>query len=449
MDHIPNNMRMAAAKMSNYSRNRFRLETTSNDTAKAGRIITVNLPEGGAICDLKSFKMHMDVATNSATVGGATVYGRLPADAASLISRVEVYLNGVQLQQGAAEYNTICRMLKIGRSSRDKDGSTDRALSHGAISMSDATEDVSVVVSDWKGFLGESSTRFIDTGLLGQIQVRITFAGNEILVPRETGVDLNTNLGSANARTAAAQLEYNVSGVFFTVDTIQVDDMYTEMLRQRLTQEESVSILYKEYYSFSLDNITSGSHTTRFSLSSGSIDKMYATFRDSNAKFSGIRGHEMPDAAFTDNGVANAFRFMSFDSTSSRAGSMRYVWSVNNVRTPQYQADVRDALFDLAYTNNKVYDDSSGTLVTAMSQFHQGLFVIPLILNHPGEPIAVRSGYDSRGVNSIMTLEVSGQAIPVAEPTTTQATSSISSFVVCETTAELKVGLGKSVAIHF
>ena len=215
--------------------------------------------------------------------------------------------------------------------------------------------------------------------------MRITFAGNEILVPRETGVDLNTNLGSANARTAAAKLEYTVSGVFFTVDTIQVDDMYTEMLRQRLTQEESVSILYKEYYSFSLDNITSGSHTTRFSLSSSSIDKMYATFRDSNAKFVGIRGNEMPDAAFTDNGVANAFRFMSFDSTSSRAGSMRYVWSVNNVRTPQYQADVRDALFDLAYTNNKVYDDSSGTLVTAMSQFHQGLFVIPLILNHPGE----------------------------------------------------------------
>ena len=133
MDHIPNNMRMAAAKMSNYSRNRFRLETTSNDSAKAGRIITVNLPEGGAICDLKSFKMHMDVATTSSTVGTATVYGRLPADASSLISRVEVYLNGVQLQQGAAEYNTICRMLKIGRSSRDRDCSTDRALSHGCL----------------------------------------------------------------------------------------------------------------------------------------------------------------------------------------------------------------------------------------------------------------------------------------------------------------------------
>ena len=106
MDHIPNNMRLAAAKISNYARNRFRLEVSSNDTAKAGRIVTVNLPEGGAICDLKSFKMHMDVATTQATVGGRTVYGRLPADASSLISRVEVYLNGIQLQRLVSRWLT-------------------------------------------------------------------------------------------------------------------------------------------------------------------------------------------------------------------------------------------------------------------------------------------------------------------------------------------------------
>ena len=448
MDHIPNNMRMAAAKMSNYSRNRFRLETTSNDTAKAGRIVTVNLPEGGAICDLKSFKMHMDVVTTQATVGGRTVYGRLPADASSLISRVEVYLNGVQLQQGAAEYNTICRILKIGRSSRDRDGTIDRALSHGAVSMADAVEDVSVVMSDWKGFLGETSCRFIDTGLLGQVQVRITFAGNEVLVPRESAVGIGTNLTDANARTAASQIEYSASNIFFTIDTVQVDPLYSEMLRQRLSQEGEISILYKEYYSFSLDNITTGAHTTRFSLSSGSIDKMYATFRDSNHQTVGVKGHAMAGAVFSDVGVANAFRFMSFDSSTSRAGALRYQYSVNNVRSPQYRADINDALFDVAYVNNKVHDDSPGTMITAISQFHQGMFVIPLLLNHPGEPIAVKSGYDSRGVNTMMTLEVSGQTVP-PQSDAAQTTAALSSFVVCETTAELKVGLGKSVAIHF
>ena len=77
-----------------------------------------------------------------------------------------------------------------------------------------------------------------------------------------------------------------------------------------------------------------------------------------------------------------------------------------------------------------------------------GSQLLSALCHCPGEPIAVRSGYDSRGVNSIMTLEVSGQVTPTTS-TTTQTTSSISSFVVCETTAELKVGLGKSVAIHF
>ena len=448
MDHIPNNMRMAAVKMSNYSRNRFRLETTSNDNAKAGRIVTVNLPEGGAICDLKSFKMHMDVATTQATVGGRTVYGRLPADASSLISRVEVYLNGIQLMQGAAEYNTLCRLLKIGRSSRDKDSSIDRSLSHGAITMADAVEDVSVVMSDWKGFLGETSCRFIDTGLLGQLQVRLTFAGNEVLVPKETGVGIGTNLTDANARTAASQVEYSVSNIFFTIDTIQVDPMYSEMLRQRLSQEESISIIYKEYYTFSLDNITTGSHTTRFSLSSGSIDKMYATFRDSNHQTVGVKGHTMPAATFSDLGVSNAARFMSFDSATSRAGNLRYAYSINSVRHPQYRADISDALFDVAYVNNKVYDDSAGTMITAMSQFHEGMFMIPLLLNHPGEPIACKSGYDSRGINTNLTLEVSGQVPPTANAAA-QTTASISSFILCETSSELKIGLGRSVAIHF
>ena len=111
MDHIPQNLRIAAAKMTNYNRNRFRLETVSNDTAGPGRVVSVNLPEGGSLIDSKSFKMHFDVTTTSVTTGGRVVSARLPADAASLISRVEVYLNGVQLMQGAAEYDIFQRFM--------------------------------------------------------------------------------------------------------------------------------------------------------------------------------------------------------------------------------------------------------------------------------------------------------------------------------------------------
>ena len=83
-----------------------------------------------------------------------------------------------------------------------------------------------------------------------------------------------------------------------------------------------------------------------------------------------------------------------------------------------------------------------------MSQFHEGMFIVPLLLNHPGEPIACKSGYDSRGVNTNLTLEVTGQVPPTAVAAD-QSTASISSFIVCETSSELKIGLGRSVAIHF
>ena len=48
----------------------------------------------------------------------------------------------------------------------------------------------------------------------------------------------------------------------------------------------------------------------------------------------------------------------------------------------------------------------------------------------------------------MMTLDVAGQVAPT-QSDAAQTTAAISSFIVCETTAELKVGLGNSVAIHF
>ena len=446
MEHLPSDMRMAAARMSNYNRNKFRLETVSADTAGPGRIVTVNLPEN-ALLDMKSLRLHMDVLTTSSTEGAATVYGRLPADASSLISRLEVYCNGIQLTQGAAEYGTIAKLLKVCRSSRDKDGSVDRALSHGSVSATDAVEDVSLVISDWKGFLGECSTRFLPTDLLGQIQIRITFAGNEVLVPKEAAVGLNANFGSADARTAAARVSYSVSEMYWSIDSVQIDDTYSQLLRQRLAQEEFIPLNYKEYYSWSLDNITTGSHTVRFSLSAASIDRLYATCRDSNHQTAGVRGFQM-DATLADNLGSNALRFRNFNDSTTKAGSLRYQWSINNVKRPQYRASVIDALADLAHAGDKVHDSSSGNLVTSLAQYSDGLFVCPLQLSHPGEPIAVQSGYSSKGINTSLLLEISGQTVPTAS-TAAQTTAAISTFVVAETTAQLRVGLGRNIAISF
>jgi hypothetical protein len=448
MEYLPESVMYATSEMKEVSRNRFRLETVSADTASPGRIITFNLPEN-AMLDMKSLRFFFDVAcTGSAAngVAGDEVFGKLPQNASSLISRVEVYINGVQVQSGASEFNTISQALRLGRSNIDKDNSTERALSHSYITADDANDDETVCVSEWCGFLGEASTRYLNTGLLGQIQIRLTLAGAFVLVPKQNGVAYGVNL-SANAKLNAALMNYSVSNMYFTVDSVSLDPMYNAMLRKRL-EAGGLELNYKEYYSFQLDGITASASSTRFSLSSGCIDKIYALYRDANYTETGIRAHLLPNAQGVSAVSSNALRFRSYSGDTKKVGNARWNWSVNNVKYPQYQASWIDGLADVGYAQDKVDADNSGSLITSKESYNDGKFVYPLLLEMPtGKGVAVQSGYNSRGVNTQMVFQSQAQVIPAADGETN--TGVISCFVVAETTAKLMIALGRDLAVQF
>ena len=445
MEYVPPNLRFISTKLSGYSRNRFKLMPATGDTATAGRLTTFNLPENATI-DTHNLKMHFSVATTGAVVNAATVHARLPANASSLISRLEVSINGVSVQNSSAEYNSICRLLQIGDSNRDRNGSVDRALSHGAINAADEDEDLSLVISEWQGILNESSTRFFPTSVLGAIQIRITWAENAVLVPKETGVDMKANL-TTDGKTAALQMKYACSDIFMTCDTVQFGDgVYDAMLRQRLSSEEYLPISFKDRFSFSESNITGSAHMSRFSLSATSLDRIYACWRNSNYRSVGVKGQELGDSALTDALNGNYFRFRSFDSSVTKAGTLRYSFQINNTPHPTYKMDVTDSLFDLAYCHDKTGPRSSGVVPTSMSAFQDGLFCACLSLSHPDSGIFMQAGYDSRGVASQMTLQCEGQQIPVANANT-QKLASIESFIVVEVTSKLMVGLDREISI--
>jgi len=455
---LPENVRYIVDSMSQYSRNRFRLETVSAETASAGRIITVNLPEGACL-DMKSFRLHYDVATQDATSGAETCFAKLPNDAAqSLIQRVEVNLNGVAIQQGCQEWNTLYQMKKLSKSCIDRNASVDRAVSHSEVDSSDVTEPAeSLVVQDWCGFLNENSTRFLSTDVWGQIQVRITLAPNSVLVPKISGVAMGTNLANADQVAAAAAISYSINNIFFTIDSVSLNPIYNEMLRQRLASDDFLPLNYKEYYTYSLDNITSGASTTRFSLSSGSIDALHGVYRDSNYLTTGIVPKELADGGVgVSQFVANALRFRSYNNfgggSTQLDGQLRYNWSVNNVQMPQYRATLMDALCDVNYQPDKVGMDAEGTLVCSKDSFNDGKFLCGQKLNHPTRyGCGVQSGFNSRGINTMMTWNVSGQSVPAASPVLggTGETGNLSAFVVVETTAQVRAGVGKNIAVLF
>ena len=436
-DFIPHGMRLAAEKLSVLSRNRFRLETVSAASASPGQIITVNLP-ANVLIHASSFKMHADVKTTSVTAGGATVYGKLPQDSTSLINRLEVTINGVQIQQGSDQYNTVCRVLKLGGSTRDRDLSIDRTLAHSAMTDDAKIDDETMIFSDFAGFLGSSSCKYLPTDLLGQIQVRITLAGAEVLSNRGTaGIGAALNLAEGTLINTTP-VTYSVSNIYFTVDTIAVSPVYGEMLRSRIMSQGYIPILYKEWYTYGQGSITTTSYSTRFALSSGSIDRLYAVQRKAQYSARTNQGVKMTDVVFGDSLCAEYFNFESFDSSVKKDGTLNYVWNINNVQIPQFRAHCSNAMFDLAYGWAK-HTGHLGNLVCSRDQWHDNCAVFTCILNLPEEPVSLMSGYDSRGSNSQFSFDVAGLDL--------LGQSAIHSFVIAECTQELRVGAGLSLAV--
>ena len=448
LEVIPKDVAFATAALTGFNRNRFLLETNGATSAGPSSIIQFTLPSNATL-DLKTLRINLDLLTTSATPsGGTAIYGKLPADVSSLISSVEVYCGGVQITQSCAEYNTVARVLKIVRSSRDRDGSVDSLLAHSKISATDAVDDVSVVLSDFKSFLGESSTRYLPTNLTGDITIRLTMAPASVLAYKVHNADVGTSFADAAARTAAASITYSASNIRASIDTISLGPAYEKMLFDRLSQEEYIACNYKEYYTFSLHGTTSAAHSLRFSLNASSVDALYAVCRDGNYMTPGIKGHSYPGATFTDAHCANAFFFKSFNDSNTKRGSLRYRFTAAQVSYPQFDADILDAASDISLVTNQVHTHDRGHMITGLNEFNNGKCIIPLVLNMPGQGINVASGMNTKGSNTQFSFEVKGQTVPTANAAS-QVTEQLSTLVICETTAQMRILGAKSVAVSF
>ena len=444
LEIVPRSVSFATAALSNFARGRYRLETAGSTSAGPSSIVTVTLPSH-ACCDLRSFRLHMRLTTTGDSTN--SVFAKLPADASSLIQSVEVYIGGVQVQS-CNEYNQISRILKTVRSSRDRDGSVDSLCSHGLITSDDAVDDVDVVISDWKGFLGESSTRMLPTNITSDCTIRISFAPTSVLAFKQSNVSIGGNFTNSASRAAAALLTYSVSNIHATIDTINLGPAYEAMLRQRLQSEEFLPLNFKEYLAFNLHGTTGNAHSVKFSVSASSINKCYAVFRDSNCISSGIKTQLYQGVSNTDASCANAFFYKSFNDSNDKIGSLRYHWTCANVRMPQYDATILDAAADLSLLEDQISTEGRGHMVTSLKQFNNGSCVLPLCLDLPGQGINVTSGWNSKGTSTQMSLEVSGQTPPTSAAAS-GVTASISTLVIVETTAQLRISGNSQVGVSF
>ena len=84
-------------------------------------------------------------------------------------------------------------------------------------------------------------------------------------------------------------------------------------------------------------------------------------------------------------------------------------------------------------------------MITSLGHFQTGCAVFPLVLNMPGEPMHVRTGYDSRGANTSFEVEFRN-ITPIAQNDDTQDTGLMSAFVAAQTKRQLRIAANRQVA---
>ena len=143
--------------------------------------------------------------------------------------------------------------------------------------------------------------------------------------------------------------------------------------------------------------------------------------------------------------VGNYFRFLSLDSSNSKAGTKGTQYQINNTPFPTYKANVVESLADCCYSVDKVGANSLGMICASLPAFHEGLYAAPLLLSHP-TGMVMPSGFDSRGVASQGQWECTGMAMPTASALSGEL-ATVSSFLIVECTEEIRFSLGREV-IH-
>ena len=152
------------------------------------------------------------------------------------------------------------------------------------------------------------------------------------------------------------------------------------MYLARLSHEQYLPVVFSSYYSYSLNNQSSG-FTLKMNQSSSSINNVYMVMRDSNYTEHGIRSRKT-EGSNTDAFVPNYFCFKSFNNHTTKIDSSSLSWHAmcNSVKFPQFDASPLTGAANCAYISDRVSQHQKGNMITSLKQYLSSAFVLPIPL---------------------------------------------------------------------
>jgi hypothetical protein len=489
---IPRNLQLVSGRLANLERTVVRVRPMSNDAVSAGQTIHFRLPTNTLI-DLHNLQFYghckIDAGSND------TAWG-LPADMAEAIERVDVIVNGQSISGNNMDYGALHHLYRAYWSGEDyltsyyddylvsgdnKFGQLSSSSgTHRSILQGTETADNTVgvygsseggggsnpprkfpfLIKGLHGFMDGSFVRFIDTAVLGPVELRIRLHGSNIMY-RDTestgsqGISNNHDsfkaIGTAGAYNDTQPPDFTWENMYMTLDTISFpDDVYRALLAERLAGGGIITIPYNNYFTFT-KAMGASSDTITFNLATQSLDMLMATFR--NIKYVNKNGKRWSSNARD----SNYFKFVSVDNNDYGDGfynsKTTYQFMVNNKLMPSWPVSVDEAhaLTLSAFDNNKRRSGNyRGTSMLKLpGEYRDGNFLFAQALNHHTEQDKIISGMDTRGASSNMAFSVNDANAGNSSVSDQGQYGTVQALIIAKSTSTLEISAGQNVVPIF
>jgi len=401
----PKTLQYAVNKLAGYSTSVVKLRCNQNSAAKAGDVISFDLPHNSLV-DFESLRLNFNVRNS----GGPTT-GLELVHSEHLVRQIFIESGGQLISSSADNLGVLWNIMNDLQAG---DKQTIRKLYNGLQQIAAApaagnTTVTSHYISDLLGFCSSVKPSFVDTSLFpgGSIRISIRLAPN----------------GACALLNEAA---YELTDLVMLVRVCDLQDgLYYNVLKSRLASG-GVELPFVQTYSFNAGTKTANS-TTLFSLSSQSVDMLIGT--------------AVP-AAFENGAYVASVKGTNYMSRGAGAGSAPIVsWKVNNVQQPSFGTMNAMEAFGETLSSFSLLQDSVGACnpnLTTAALWEQNYFASAYRLNHPDGEGRTLSGLNAAGTNG------------VGEFSWAQ-TGTINSIpmVFVLTTAVVKLGQGRSMAVTY
>ena len=275
-------------------------------------------------------------------------------------------------------------------------------------------------IHDWLSFF-KAQPEWIQTQMLGEVEVRITLAGNDVLGISHPCIPYDSTT-QKTGWSATALPDYSLQNIFFSIRTCSFDNNFMDdMLHHKLSSGGEIEIPYDNY--FNINQVQSGgSSQTRFSVNTQSLNKVLGVNRVANFNqwYNNLCAVPSGMGPTSQDRLAMVHKNPYFCTTASNPSGANYAvnamgeavgdfnywqYQINNAFIPNYKISPVNNFF----FNQEMYDMqndwASGQCSTTPSVYLNSNYQMGVALDFMDSEIPrLISGVDTRGAVSVAYL---------------------------------------------